>query len=66
VVEPQTNILIFSLQPHIDEQHFLQHMEAAGVRMLTLGPGRLRLVTHLDFTSRDLETFENQIRKIAY
>lgn len=65
VVEPQTNILIFSLQPHIDEQHFLQHMEAAGVRMLSLGPGRLRLVTHLDFSADDLDRVSAALAQVS-
>jgi threonine aldolase len=66
VVEPQTNILIFSLREGLDEQHFLGQMEAHGVRMLTLGHGRLRLVTHLDFKQEDLSLVSEALKRIAF
>jgi threonine aldolase len=65
-VEPQTNILIFSLREGLDEQHFLRQMEAHGVRMLTLGHGRLRLVTHLDFKQEDLSLVSEALKRIAF
>jgi threonine aldolase len=65
VVEPQTNILIFSLWEGLDEQHFLRQMEAHGVRMLTLGHGRFRLVTHLDVHKEHLAAFSSAVGQLA-
>ena len=55
-VEPvETNILIFNLKEGIDEAKFLEHMADRNILMINLGPGKLRMVTHLDFTDDMLQ-----------
>lgn len=50
-VEPiETNIVIFYLQPEIDETTFLSQLEAKNIRISSMGQGKLRIVTHLDYT----------------
>ena len=50
-VEPvETNIVIFALKSEFGEQDFIQRMKALGILMIALGRGKLRLVTHRDYT----------------
>lgn len=52
-VEPvETNIVIFEADTgRIKEQHLLDTLSAEGVRLIGMGQGKLRLVTHLDYTN---------------
>ena len=50
-VEPtETNIVIFYLKEGLDEGKFLSDMNEMDVKISTMGQGKLRLVTHLDYT----------------
>ncbi len=50
-VEPiETNIIIFNIQDDIDETQFLQTLESNGVHIIGMGQGKLRIVTHLDYS----------------
>ncbi len=50
-VEPtETNIVIFYLIEGLDITKFLSDMNEMDVKMSTMGQGKLRLVTHLDYT----------------
>lgn len=70
-VEPvETNILIFNLQEGVDESEFLKAMAEKNILMISMGPGKLRMVTHLDFTDdmlksviRELEQMELKLIK---
>jgi len=46
----ETNIVIFYLQPHLDEIKFMRDLEEKGIRISNMGNGKMRLVTHLDYT----------------
>jgi threonine aldolase len=46
----ETNIVIFYLQPHLDEVLFMKDLEEKGIRISNMGNGKMRLVTHLDYT----------------
>jgi threonine aldolase len=49
-VEPvETNILIFSIDPKIDEQSVIQLLKQKGISISYMGHGKLRMVTHLDY-----------------
>ena len=51
-VEPiETNIIIFELKDHVDENEFLQKLSDAGIKIIGMGGGKLRMVTHLDYTA---------------
>lgn len=50
IVEPmETNILIFGLQPSIDEKLFMEKLKQKGILISSMGHGKLRIVTHLDY-----------------
>jgi len=62
-VEPvETNILIFSVQSSIDENQLMQKLNQKGIAISSMGHGKLRIVTHLDYRevmhSYVLETLE--------
>lgn len=49
-VEPiETNILIFSVKPHVSEAILLEKLKQKGISISTMGHGKLRIVTHLDY-----------------
>ncbi|MEX0998056.1 MAG: GntG family PLP-dependent aldolase [Flavobacteriaceae bacterium] len=50
-VDPvETNIVIFYLKPQTNEKSFMDSLASKGVRISAMGEGKLRLVTHLDYT----------------
>ena len=49
-VEPvETNILIFGLQANVDEKIFVERIKQKGIAISSMGHGKLRIVTHLDY-----------------
>lgn len=55
-VEPiETNIIIFKLHEELDEQLFLKELEKHKIKIISMGEGKLRIVTHLDFSDEMLE-----------
>lgn len=50
----ETNIVILDVRS-ISAADFVQRAAAAGVRVNAIGPKRIRAVTHLDVTARDIE-----------
>ena len=49
-VEPvETNIVIFSVQPHIQDQVVIDKLKMKNISISSLGKGKLRMVTHLDY-----------------
>ncbi len=50
VVEPvETNIVVFSAQPHIKDQDVIDKLKQKGIAISLLAKGKLRIVTHLDY-----------------
>ena len=54
VIPPETNILIFDVNPEFGAQYFLDKLEEHGLRGVPFGPNRIRLVTHLDASREDI------------
>ena len=51
-VEPvETNIVIFELDKGVNENTFLYKLEENNVKLIGMGSGKLRMVTHLDYTN---------------
>ncbi len=51
-VEPvETNIIIFELANKADEKAFLSQLMNLNIRLSGMGSGKLRIVTHLDYTN---------------
>lgn len=49
-VEPvETNIIVFSVQSHIEDQQLMDKLKQKGISISLLGKGKLRMVTHLDY-----------------
>ncbi|MCY4253938.1 MAG: aminotransferase class I/II-fold pyridoxal phosphate-dependent enzyme [Flavobacteriaceae bacterium] len=57
VESPQTNIIIFSLNQRIDESKFVDWLMKKNILILSLGKGRLRIVTHRDYTDQQHDRF---------
>ena len=50
-VEPiETNIIIFELNPKVSEMTFVQKLADKNIHIIGMGGGKLRIVTHLDYT----------------
>ena len=50
VVEPvETNIVVFSVQPHIQDKEVIEKLKQKGIAISLLAKGKLRIVTHLDY-----------------
>lgn len=50
-IEPvETNIVIFYLDESVAATQFIEALGQHGIRMIQLGHGKLRMVTHLDYT----------------
>ena len=55
-VEPiETNIVIFYTEDTIDENDFVTKMVQKNIHFISMGDGKLRMVTHLDFTEEMLQ-----------
>jgi len=64
-VEPiETNIVIFNVIDSINEQDFISRLNDAGIGLISMGQGKLRMVTHLDFTEEMLESVVHTIENI--
>ncbi len=46
----ETNIVIFYLNETLSEEKFMKQLEKENIRISNLGHGKLRIVTHLDYT----------------
>ena len=52
-VEPtQTNIVIFYMQDGLNQEDFISALAAKNIRISDMGQGKLRVVTHHDYTSQ--------------
>ena len=64
-VEPiETNIIIFNVIDSINEHDFISRLNDAGVGLISMGQGKLRMVTHLDFKEEMLESLVHTIEHI--
>ena len=57
----ETNIVIFYVNENIDPMEFIAKMESKGILMISMGQGKLRIVTHLDFTEAMLEKLISEL-----
>lgn len=57
-VEPvETNIIIFYLRKSSDEAAFMKKLQKENIRISNMGQGKLRIVTHLDYTEEMHQKF---------
>ena len=50
VQKVETNIIIFELKNRADESKFIEYLSSHGIKLIGMGSGKLRIVTHLDYT----------------
>jgi threonine aldolase len=54
--EVETNIILFTVRsPHYTADAWVERMREKGILMLTMGPDRVRMVTHLHITDEDVD-----------
>jgi threonine aldolase len=64
-VEPiETNIVIFNVIDSINEEDFVNRLKKAGISLISMGQGKWRMVTHLDFTEEMLEMVVSTLENI--
>lgn len=68
-VEPvETNIIIFELASHVSESDFLRELSKHEIKIIGMGSGKLRIVTHLDYTeamhSKFLQVLSEQLTTV--
>ncbi|CAM1347031.1 threonine aldolase family protein [Tenacibaculum insulae] len=62
-VEPiETNIIIFYVNDDINPADFMKKMESKGILVISMGEGKIRFVTHLDFTNEMLEKLLKELK----
>ncbi len=65
-VEPvETNIIIFSLKDASNEEKFNKILQENNIRISALGKGKLRIVTHLDYTEAMHQKFLSVLKNIS-
>lgn len=64
-VEPiETNIIIFQLSKGIDEKTFVKTLKDKNIHIIGMGGGKLRIVTHLDYTNEMHDFFLNHLKNL--
>jgi threonine aldolase len=52
-VQPiETNIVIFELDSAVDSAYFIDSLQSKGILLSNMGNGKLRMVTHMDYTDQ--------------
>lgn len=66
-VEPtETNIVIFYLSDAVSEADFMSDLLQQNIKISTMGQGKLRIVTHLDYTQEMHDQFLDILTKLKY
>jgi threonine aldolase len=65
-IEPtETNIVIFYLKNASDETEFMKQLQQENIRISNMGQGKLRIVTHLDYSEEMHQKFLKVLETIA-
>jgi len=65
VEKVETNIVIFYLNEEIQESNFLQYLKEKGIIISSMGQGKLRIVTHLDYTQEMHLEFKQVLENLS-
>lgn len=64
-VEPvETNIVIFYLADDVDKNAFWNYLTEKDIQISDMGEGKMRIVTHLDYTNEMHDFFLNEMKRI--
>ena len=67
LVEPvETNIIIFEIKKKIDSKDFLNKLNDFGIKIISMGGPKLRIVTHLDYTDELHHNFLRILKKLKF
>ncbi len=65
-VEPvETNIIVFELKKDVNELDFVNKLSQKNVKIIPMGGGKLRIVTHLDYTDSMHDHFLDILKTIS-
>lgn len=64
LIEPETNILVFEVAPPYTPANFIEYLSKHEIRLTTISPTQLRIVTHLDITKEMVTRFNSIIEKM--
>ena len=66
-IEPiETNIIIFSLKDFIDEELFINRLKEKNILLISLGKGKLRMVTHRDYDENQHDYLLKTLSEIKF
>lgn len=66
VEKVETNIVVFSAQPHIQDQLVIEKLKQKGISISILAKGKLRMVTHLDYRQVMHEYVLENLEKLRF
>jgi len=64
VLPVETNIVIFELNDEITQDDFMKKLNDNNIYIVSMGGGKLRMTTHLDFNDEDLEVVLSTLDEI--
>ena len=66
VEQVETNIVIFNLKNPSDEVEFMKQLQQENIRISNMGQGKLRVVTHLDYSEEMHQKFLEVLKNIHF
>jgi threonine aldolase len=66
VEKVETNIVIFELHKDFNENHFVQKLSDKNIHIIGMGGGKLRVVTHLDYTNEMHDYFLTTLKNLVF
>jgi threonine aldolase len=64
VVPVETNIVVAILKDHNKRDEFIEKLKNKNCLIMAFGPGMLRMVTHLDISFEDIESFCSNLKRL--
>lgn len=55
VIYPETNIVIFDVNPEKGSNYYIEKLQGKGLRTVSFGTNRIRMVTHLEIGKKDIK-----------
>ncbi len=62
VVTVETNIIIFYVKDGLNPMEFIEKMKSKGILLTPMGEGKIRIVTHLDYTDEMHNKLLNELK----
>ena len=61
----ETNIIIFELKSEVDEKRFVNRLAQKNIKIIGMGGGKLRIVTHLDYNDDMHDFFITKLKNLS-